>query len=371
MLKNIQAIVYIETNVDLIKYIISKFYGYNISKVTFLTKNFNVYMENYNNNFNIESISVDFIYLNSEDDLYDVLIKLDCDKVLFVNNTMFYDINFDQLIKFHEEKDSLFTITGYLDTNVVADENMEFDSNYKLCGFYKSVSAEMGNIKNAGIYCIETRYFKNILREYGDLILTANFTLNLVDKDKIFVFPTSGNFIDSGEYNCKGKKKNKAFFIDRDGTINIDKGYVYKYDDFEFIEGVIKTLRVLKEKGYLLIVITNQSGIARGYYNAEDVKSLHSKVNEYLKDKYYFEIDDFYYCPHYSESNTHNGQKQCICRKPMPGMILNAAQKHNIDLSQSYMVGDKKSDKILLPELKFVHSIKDEDWLWMLEKLEI
>jgi D-sedoheptulose 7-phosphate isomerase len=126
--------------------------------------------------------------------------------------------------------------------------------------------------------------------------------------------------------------KRVACFLDRDGTINIDKGYVYKIEDLELIPGVIEALKLLQKK-YLLIVVTNQSGVERGYYTKEDVEKFHRYLY-YILSKEGVYIDDFYYCP-YLEGE---------CRKPNPGMLLEAAKDWNIDLKNSYMIGDKTSD---------------------------
>lgn len=147
--------------------------------------------------------------------------------------------------------------------------------------------------------------------------------------------------------------KQKAVFLDRDGTINIDKGYVYRNEDFEFIKGVPETLVKIKDKGYLLIVVTNQSGIARGYYTEEDVLQLHLQVNNTLFDHYGIKIDKFYYCPHHFEEGVGEYKIQCQCRKPNSGLIEQALQDFDIDIGKSYMIGDKESDNIQIAGLAF------------------
>ena len=127
-------------------------------------------------------------------------------------------------------------------------------------------------------------------------------------------------------------------FLDRDGTLNVDKGYVYRIEDWEWIPGAIDAIVELKKAGFLVVVVTNQAGIARGYYNEVDVIKLHAWLNEELK-KHGAAIDGFYYCPHHPE---HGGA--CACRKPMPGMLYEAKQHFQIDLDRSWLVGDKVSD---------------------------
>jgi UDP-N-acetylmuramoyl-tripeptide--D-alanyl-D-alanine ligase len=133
-------------------------------------------------------------------------------------------------------------------------------------------------------------------------------------------------------------KKNSAIFLDRDGVINEEVSYLTDAKDFEFIEGSIKALKILKQKGFLLIVITNQAGIARGFFTEETLTAIHHKMIEILK-KNNIQLDDIYYCPHHPEFTG-----LCDCRKPNPGMILMAQKKYNIDLANSYMVGDTFND---------------------------
>lgn len=129
---------------------------------------------------------------------------------------------------------------------------------------------------------------------------------------------------------------NKAIFLDRDGVINIDKSYVYKIDDFEFVEGLMKALKHFQDLGYLLIVVTNQSGIGRGYYTINDFKKLtHWMLEEFKREK--IDIKKVFFCPHSPE-------ERCECRKPQPGMIKEAAKEFDIELKNSWMIGDKESD---------------------------
>ncbi len=136
---------------------------------------------------------------------------------------------------------------------------------------------------------------------------------------------------------------NKAVFFDRDGVLNHDLGYIHKFEDFFWIEGAKKAIALCKEKNYKVFVVTNQSGVARALYKAEDVEILHKKVQEEL-EKAGTSIDEYAFCPHHPEGIVEEYSKVCSCRKPEPGMILHLAKKHDIDLSQSFIIGDKKRD---------------------------
>ena len=134
----------------------------------------------------------------------------------------------------------------------------------------------------------------------------------------------------------------KAIFLDRDGTINVEKDYIYKSEDLIFEEGTIDALKTFKNLGYILIVVSNQSGIARGYFTEEDLNIFNNNLNEILK-KNGVEITEFYCCPHHPDG-IGEYKKVCECRKPNNKMIEDAIKKYNIDREKSYMIGDKTSD---------------------------
>ena len=135
---------------------------------------------------------------------------------------------------------------------------------------------------------------------------------------------------------------NKAIFLDRDGTINVEKDYIYKCEDLVFEEGSVEALKTFKNLGYILIVVSNQSGIARGYFTEEDLKAFNNNMNEKLKEKS-VEITEFYCCPHHPDGLAEY-KKVCDCRKPNNKMLEDAIEKYNIDREKSYMIGDKVSD---------------------------
>ena len=135
-----------------------------------------------------------------------------------------------------------------------------------------------------------------------------------------------------------------AVFLDRDGVINVDHGYVSTWERFEFLPGVPDALRALQDAGYLLIVVSNQSGIGRGYYCEADVESLNQAVAQHLGSTVGVTLSGFYHCPHHPTEAEGEFRRQCDCRKPAPGMIRQAVLDHGIDLKTSLLVGDKDSD---------------------------
>lgn len=135
-----------------------------------------------------------------------------------------------------------------------------------------------------------------------------------------------------------------VIFLDRDGTINEEVNYLHRPEDFVFLPGAAKAIQLLKEAGYRVVVVTNQAGVARGYYSEADVERLHEYVNERLQKEYQTEIDAFYYCPHHPEHGIGDYKIACHCRKPETGMLEQAQEKFAIDKAKSWMIGDKLLD---------------------------
>ncbi|MEA1063698.1 D-glycero-beta-D-manno-heptose 1,7-bisphosphate 7-phosphatase [Apirhabdus apintestini] len=134
-----------------------------------------------------------------------------------------------------------------------------------------------------------------------------------------------------------------AIFLDRDGTINVDHGYVHEIESFEFIDGAIDALRELKEMGFALVLVTNQSGIARGLFSETQFERLTEWMDWSLADRG-VDLDGIYYCPHHPQAGVEAYRQACDCRKPQPGMLITARDYLNIDMAASYMVGDKTED---------------------------
>ncbi len=136
----------------------------------------------------------------------------------------------------------------------------------------------------------------------------------------------------------------KAVFLDRDGTICRDFGYNNDIKKLELLNDVGENLKKLKENGFLLIVISNQSCVARGICKIEDVKKYNEAINQLLWENYKVKIDKFYFCPHHPEALIEKYKKDCQCRKPSPGMLFKARDEYDIELYNSFLIGDKESD---------------------------
>jgi D-glycero-D-manno-heptose 1,7-bisphosphate phosphatase len=137
--------------------------------------------------------------------------------------------------------------------------------------------------------------------------------------------------------------KARAAFIDRDGVINEERNYVHRIDDFVLLPGVIEGLALLRRAGFHLVVVTNQAGIARGYYGPAELERLHAHLADLLA-AHGLRFDAIYHCPHHPQGSTPELAVECDCRKPAPGMLLQAAREFDLDLSSSVLIGDKLSD---------------------------
>lgn len=130
----------------------------------------------------------------------------------------------------------------------------------------------------------------------------------------------------------------KALFLDRDGVVNVEKNYLYKIDDFELMDGILDVCRHYEAQGYLIIIVTNQSGISRGYYTQEDFKLLSEWMIQHFKSLG-VTLTHIYHCPHHESIDG-----ACDCRKPEPGMFLEAQRDFDIDMENSVMIGDNERD---------------------------
>ncbi len=147
------------------------------------------------------------------------------------------------------------------------------------------------------------------------------------------------------------KKLNKAVFLDRDGVINRNSGYVTHIKKFVWLKNAKLGIKLLNKNKYKVIIITNQSGVARGLYSEKEIIKLHKWINIELK-KVNAKINDFFYCPYHPHGLIKKYKKKSFLRKPYPGMIYKAQKKHNIDLERSFMIGDQRSDEVCAKRAK-------------------
>jgi D-glycero-D-manno-heptose 1,7-bisphosphate phosphatase len=284
---------------------------------------------------------------------------------ILLNGDIVFDMNFKRMIDFHIDHRALATLavhpnshpydSALLVTNT-EDQIIRWINKEEPRRYYK-------NLVNAGVHILSKRILENVSAQAEKIDLDRDILKPLLPSGKIFSYKTPEYIKDMGtpdryeQVNMDIKnglvsKKNlfepqRAVFLDRDGTINKMKRFITKPEDFELIEGVPEAVSCINRKGYLAIVITNQPVIARGEITFEELETIHNKMEADLGKSGAY-LDDIFYCPHHPDSGFPGERPElkidCDCRKPKPGLILKAAEKYNVDLSQSYMVGDDKRD---------------------------
>lgn len=262
------------------------------------------------------------------------------DNVFIINGDTYFNVDLHEMKKFHLENNSEITIATKLMYDFERYGTVDLQQN-RIVEFNEKKPMKKGLI-NGGIYLVDRNILDNVNKN------KFSFEQDIMEKktEEIIInsFESDGYFIDIGVeedyYLAQEKfKKNKALFLDRDGTINVDTGHLYKTEDLVFIKGVPEFIKKYNELGYKVIVITNQAGIAKGYYTEQDMHKLHNYMNEKLQSEYGAKIDAFYFCPHHPDFTG-----ECNCRKPKTGMLEQAIKDFNIDVSQSLLVGDKPWD---------------------------
>jgi D-glycero-alpha-D-manno-heptose 1-phosphate guanylyltransferase len=200
---------------------------------------------------------------------------------------------------------------------------------------------------NGGVYCIKKDIFSTIILP-NHFSFESDFLEKMINNMRFGAYNSENYFIDIGIPADYEKAKiyfddKKALFLDRDGIINKDKVYVYKTDKFEFTEGIFDLCRYLMERHYLIFIVTNQAGIARGYYSEDDFLTL----TDWMKcqfEAHKITIRDVFYCPYHPQVKIERYTQACTCIKPQSGMILEAQKKYHLNLEHSILIGDKMSD---------------------------
>jgi len=295
------------------------------------------------------------------------LFKLEnlSDDFILLNGDIIFDIDFSRMISFHREKNAYVSLAVHPNSHPFDSAVIFSNSNNQVTRWLNKEDDRSWykNQVNAGIHIISADFLKSCpyLKEKVDL--DRDILKPSISDGKIFAYPTPEYIKDMGtperyaqvmsdiENGIVRKKnlsvKQKCVFLDRDGTINIFNDFITKPENFELIEGAAEAIKKINCLGYLAIVITNQPVIARGEVDFKTLDMIHMKMETDL-GKHGAYIDDLFYCPHHPDRGFPGELPEykinCDCRKPKPGMILKAAEKYNIDLSQSYMVGDDLRD---------------------------
>ena len=270
------------------------------------------------------------------------------DNAVIINGDTFVKMDYAQFYK-DMKGEKLGLALKYVDN--ASRYGLVENENVRVVNFCEKKDTVEAGFINAGIYYIDKTLFNK------DLPKKFSFEKDILEKEiknlKPKFYRADDYFIDIGipdsykqavrelKYHIKGKQK--ALFLDRDGVINIDKHHVYKIEDCEFVDGIFDLCKKAKSEDYLLIVVTNQAGIAKGIYTEEDYFKFRDYVHSEF-EKHGCPIDAEYYCPYHKEAVIEKYKQESYDRKPNPGMILKAQKDFNIDLSKSILIGDKESD---------------------------
>ena len=334
-------------------------------------------------------------------------IRLDED-FLLLNADAVFDVDFNRMVKYHQSKGALATLFTHPNSHpfdsgiIIADENGAINAwltkEEKRPQYYK-------NCVNAGIHILSPK----VLSMSGIQEVKIGTEGLKVDLDRQLLKPLCGTRtmfsyaspeyvkdmgtperfeqvskdFQNGIVKARNlRNKQKAIFLDRDGTINRYVGFLRNINDFELLPGTTEAIRKINQSGYLCIVVTNQPVIARGEVTKAELNNIHNKMETELGNNGAY-IDALYYCPHHPDKGYEGEIPElkidCLCRKPKPGMILQASLDYHIDLSMSWMIGDGENDILcgqnagcrtaLIGELSFGQDITASSLLESLKKI--
>lgn len=286
------------------------------------------------------------------------------DDFLLLNGDIIFDVDFLRFMKYHKEKGADATICTHPNSHPYDSGLIFADQEGYVTRWLHKEDERLyyRNRVNAGVHILSPRVLERFT-EVKKTDLDREILKALIPERKLLAYDTPEYIKDMGTPERYAKviedvksglvharnlrNRQKAIFLDRDGTINQYKGFIRSVDEMELIPGIADTIRKINESGYLAIVVTNQPVIARGECTFEELDEIHAKLETLLGQEGAY-IDDLFYCPHHPDKGF-EGERikykvKCSCRKPEPGMLLKAAEKYNIDLEQSIMVGDDERD---------------------------
>ena len=283
---------------------------------------------------------------------------------LLLNGDLIFNVDLRRFVQAHKERKALATIYTHPNSHPYDSGVIAADASGCVTGWLTGEEDRLWykNRVNAGLHMISPILLEQFT-EIKKLDLDRDVLKPLIAERQLYVYDSPEYVKDMGTperyrevvhdlvTGIVGKRSlqysQKAIFLDRDGTLNRYVGFLTNIDDMELIDGAAEAVRLINESGYLAIVVTNQPVIARGDISEEELQEIHNKMETLLGHEGAY-VDDIFYCPHHPDSGYDGERKEykkdCACRKPKPGMLLQAAEKYHIDLQQSWMIGDSEND---------------------------
>ena len=296
--------------------------------------------------------------------LYYLKGKIENDSFFLINGDLIFDVDLHRLMAFHKVHRAAATLFVHPNDHPYDSGLVIADASGCVRRWLTKEDTRLWypNCVNAGIHVLSTELLEN-LTDLRKTDLDRDLLKPLISTERVFAYRSPEYIKDmgtpericeverdlqSGMVNQKNlSRKQRAVFLDRDGTINRYVGFLRDVKDFTLLEGAVEAIRKLNQSGYLAIVVTNQPVIARGEVTWDELTEIHWKMETLLGENRAY-IDDVFICPHHPDRGFENERAEykidCACRKPRPGMLLDAAQKYNIDLSASWMIGDSERD---------------------------
>ena len=354
----------------LLEYQVEKLKTYGIKKIVMIVGHLGEKIVDHFKDGKDFGVEIDYIFekepLGTAGAFYYLKDKIDAKDFMLVFGDVFFDMDFDRMEDFHFKNSALTTLLAHPNGHPYDSDLIQTDDTGRVIGFDSKHNVRdywYDNMVNAGMYIINKRlldlvkepvktdFEKDILAnqvKLGANIYAYHTPEYVKDVGTVDRINATVEELKSGLIQSKNlKNKQRAIFLDRDGTINVSKGFISKADDLELIPGTIDAIKAINKSGALAIVITNQPVIARGECSFEELHNIHNKLKTLLGEKGAF-VDDIFYCPHHPDKGFEGEVPElkfdCECRKPKTGMIDEAVKKYNIDLSKSYMVGDSTMD---------------------------
>lgn len=286
------------------------------------------------------------------------------DDFLLLNGDLIFDVDFHRLIAFHKNRGATVTLLAHPNDHPYDSGILLADGDGRVTGWLTKEEERRWyhNCVNAGIHVLSPVLLEN-MKKPEKIDLDRDILKPLLSSGEIYAYRSPEYIKDMGtperitqvEHDLETelvRKKNlgqkqRAVFLDRDGTINRYVGFLRKPEEFELLDGAARAIRKINQSGYLAIAVTNQPVIARGEVTWEGLDEIHRKMETLLGREGAY-LDDIFVCPHHPDKGFSGERPEykidCDCRKPKPGLLLQAAKKYNIDLTQSWMIGDSSQD---------------------------